>query len=131
MAFLVKSAMASLLVLSFLSCLAIEAVARRRVPDPVKPVQHVAVLLVNESGSKIRADLLNIPLKNAATRQVVPESVRIGAFKRCRFFSGRTDALLQFSIYLNGRKVAETSFGPFHDTGERKVSWNGARLVLE
>lgn len=109
-----------------------EAIKRGHYPrTPLEPVRHLAVIFVNDSGSKVRAELTPVPTSNSAAKLRLPEKRWIGAFREAKFVTGRTNEVLQFALFRNGKKLKEQSFGPFQEDVARKIRWNGTSLFLE
>lgn len=73
---------------------------------------------------------MSVKVSNAEEKPGQLEKRWIGAYGRARFITGKVSELLNFSVYQNGNKVRQQSFGPFSEKTQRKIKWDGSALIL-
>jgi|GEM_PF-2850891 len=109
----------------------VQAIKRGISPAPAKQVQHLVVNFTNDSASRIRVEMTGIQESNSGTPQRLPERNWIRAFGKSTFVTGRTNEVIRFVLFLNGKELNQQSFGPFQEKQRKAVRWDGKSLTLE
>ncbi|MDP3509522.1 MAG: hypothetical protein Q8T09_16230 [Candidatus Melainabacteria bacterium] len=75
--------------------------------------------------------MTGIPESNSGAPPRQPERNWVRAFGQSTFVTGRTNEVLRFVLFLNGKKLHQQSFGPFQEKQRKAVRWDGKSLTLE
>ncbi len=113
------------------ACSPVQAIKRGISPAQAKPVQHLIVSFINDSASRIRVEMTAIQDSNSGVQQRLPERNWIRAFGKSTYVTGRTNEVLRFVLFLNGKELHQQSFGPFQEKQRKTVRWDGKSLTLE
>jgi len=100
-------------------------------PVPAKPAHSVALTFLNDTGAQLRVELISHPASNSASRQKLPETRSIRPFGQATFVSARTGEVVQLTLFRNGRRLVQQSFGPFRGTRKQRIKWDGSSLTIE
>lgn len=118
--------------LPVVSCLIVGMPCSSAYPDyPQKPFQGLTFLFKNESASKIRTEMQRSSSENKSIfRRLQRETKHISAYGSAKFITGQSEEILRFEVFQNGKSAGVGTFGPFPQSSQRTLTWDGNELRL-
>ncbi len=96
-----------------------------------RPFQGLTFLFKNQSASKIRAEMQRSSCENKSIfRRLQRETKHISAFGSAKFITGQSEEMLRFEVFQNGKSAGVGTIGPFPQSSQRTLTWDGNELKL-